>query len=77
MWIRQVLVPEITDKEEDLVKLKEFISSLSTVEKIEFLPYHSMGRFKWEDLGFSYALADVREATIEDVKRAKRIVTLY
>ena len=46
MWIRQVLVPGYTDKEEDLKKLKEFLSTLKTVKKIEILPYHDLGKFK-------------------------------
>lgn len=74
MWIRQVLVPGITDKKEDLQKLKEFISSLSSVKKVEVLPYHSMGRFKWEELGLEYALDGVPDATSEDVEKAKKIL---
>lgn len=74
MWIRQVLVPGYTDKEEDLIKLKEFLSTLNNVEKIEILPYHDMGRFKWEQLGLEYPLDGVRTATQEDVDRAKRIL---
>lgn len=74
VWIRQVLVPGITDIEEDLIKLKDFIGSLSNVKKVEILPYHDLGRFKWEKLGFSYPLADVTPATSEDVARAKKIL---
>lgn len=74
MWIRQVLVPGYTDHENDLKKLKEFVSSLKTVKKIEILPYHDIGRFKWEQLGFDYPLKDVKPATSEDVKRAKEIL---
>lgn len=76
MWIRQVLVPGITDHEEDLLKLKEFIARLSNVEKVEILPYHDMGRFKWEQLGFKYELDGVPPATVEDVERAKKILDL-
>lgn len=76
IWIRQVLVPGITDHEEDLLKLKEFLSNLSNVEKIEILPYHDMGRFKWEQLGFQYQLNNVPTATSEDVERAKRILKI-
>ena len=74
MWIRQVLVPGITDKEKDLLELKKFISSLRSVEKIEILPYHDMGRFKWEQLGLVYPLDGVPVATQEDVQRAKHIL---
>lgn len=74
IWIRQVLVPGITDNEDDLLKLKEFIFSLKTVEKVELLPYHDLGKFKWENLGLRYPLSDVRPATLEDVERAKKIL---
>ena len=74
MWIRQVLVPGYTDKKEDLIKLKEFLSTLKTVDKVEFLPYHDMGKFKWLELGFEYPLEGVPVATPEDVDRAKKIL---
>lgn len=74
MWIRQVLVPGITDHEEDLFKLKDFINSLKTVEKVEILPYHDMGKFKWEELGLKYELDGVPTATPEDVDKAKKIL---
>lgn len=50
IWIRQVVIPDVTDSEEDLLKLKEFISSLKSVERIELFKYHTMGKFKWEEL---------------------------
>ena len=74
MWIRQVLVPGITDKKDDLLKLKDFINSLNSVKKVEILPYHDMGKFKWEKLGFKYPLEGVPVATSEDVLRAKKIL---
>ena len=74
MWIRQVLVPGYTDDEQDLLKLKDFISSLNTVDKVEILPYHDMGRYKWEKLGLKYELDGVRVANDYDVKRAKNLL---
>ncbi len=74
MWIRQVLVPGYTDDEQDLLKLKNFIDSLNTVDKVEILPYHDMGRYKWEKLGLKYELDGVRVANDDDVKRAKKIL---
>ena len=74
LWIRQVLVPGITDDEQDLLELKNYISSLKTVEKVEVLPYHDLGKFKWEKLGCSYELEGYRTANNEDVKRAKEIL---
>ena len=76
IWIRQVLIPSITDDEKDLIKLKEFISSLKTVEKIEILPYHSLGKYKWENLGLKYELENIPDATAEDVKRAREILEI-
>ena len=74
IWIRQVLVPGITDDKEDLLKLKDFISSLKTVKKIELLPYHNMGKYKWENLGLKYELEDIRPATQKDVEKAKKVL---
>lgn len=55
-WIRQVIIPGITDSEDDLLKLKEFLSGLKNVEKIELLPYHDLGKYKWESLEGKYPL---------------------
>ena len=49
---------------------------MKTVEKVEILPYHTMGKYKWYDLGLKYELEDVREATTDDIKRAKEILEI-
>ena len=67
-------VPGYTDDEKDLVKLKEFLATLKTVEKVQILKYHSMGKYKWEKLGQKYELEGVRDATLEDEERAKKIL---
>ena len=72
MWIRQVIIPGITDDENDLIRLKEFLQTLKTVEKIELNPYHTLGVYKWEDLGLEYPLKGVRQANTEDIERANR-----
>lgn len=74
MWIRQVLIPGFTDDKQDLLDLKDFINSLKTVQKVEFLPYHTMGKYKWNDLGLKYELDEVRDANNDDIKRAKEII---
>lgn len=74
MWIRQVLVPGYTDDEQDLLKLREFINSLKTVEKVQILPYHSMGKYKWEKLGVNYPLEGVRDAELADATKANNII---
>lgn len=76
MWIRQVLIPGITDEKEDLLKLKKFIKSLSNIEKVEILKYHDMGKFKWEQMGYKYDLEDITNATDEDVSRVKEILEI-
>ena len=76
MWIRQVIIPGYTDDEKDLLKLKDFIKQLKTVEKIELLPYHSMGKYKWNKLNIKYELEDVKEATQEDIEKAKKILEI-
>ena len=74
MWIRQVIVPGITDNKEDLLKLKSFISSLNTVKKVELLPYHDMGKYKWKELGIDYELKNIKPATTKDIEKAKRVL---
>ena len=76
MWIRQVLIPGYTDDEEDLLKLKDFIKSLKTVEKVELLPYHSMGKYKWNKLNVKYELESVPDATQKDIDRAKKLLEI-
>lgn len=76
MWIRQVLIPGITDKKNDLIKLREFINTLTSVEKIELLPYHNLGSFKWSALGFKYPLENVPVATDIDIENAKKILNI-
>ena len=73
-WIRHVLVTSLTDFDEDLIKLKEFISSLKTVEKVEVLPYHSMGKVKYDNLGYNYPLKDETPPKKDRVQNAKSIL---
>lgn len=74
VWIRHVLVPGITDNDEYLSRLTEFISTLKTVEKVEVLPYHNMGEVKYKNLGLDYALKGVEPPTKERVLNAKKIL---
>lgn len=74
IWIRQVLVPGYTDDKFDLQKLKAFINSLSNVEKVEILPYHNLGKFKWDELGDKYELENVVPPSQEDIIRAEQIL---
>ena len=74
VWIRQVLIPGYTDDEKDLIKLRDFINSLSNVQKVEVLPYHNLGKHKWTKLGYKYELDGIKQATNKDVQRAKKLL---
>jgi pyruvate formate lyase activating enzyme len=72
--LRYVLVPGLTDAEEDLTALREFADALPNVQKIELLPYHTMGVEKYQKLGISYPLEGVEPPTTEMVARAKMLL---
>lgn len=74
MWIRHVLVPGLTDDEGDLIKTKEFIDSLKTVERVEILPYHTLGLGKWDNLNIDYPLKEAVPPTREEVEKAEKIL---
>ncbi|WP_321971905.1 pyruvate formate-lyase-activating protein [Paratractidigestivibacter sp.] len=74
IWVRHVLVPGITDADDSLRRTREFIASLSNVQRVEVLPYHTLGVFKWEDLGIPYTLGDVEPPTPEQTDRATKIL---
>lgn len=74
MWIRQVLVPGLTDDENDLKHTREWINTLKTVERVEVLPYHTLGKPKYEKLGLSYPLGDTPIPTREQIDKAKAIL---
>lgn len=74
VWIRHVLVTGITDDDALLKRTREFIETLKNVEKIEVLPYHSMGAYKWRELGIPYTLEDVAPPDSGRVKNAEMIL---
>lgn len=74
--LRYVLIPGLTDSKEELLQLKKILGSLPSTVKLEFLPYHQLGKKKWEEMGLFYKLADVPDATAQDVKKAKDIIWL-
>jgi pyruvate formate lyase activating enzyme len=74
MWIRRVLVPGLTDDEDDLVRTRQFIDSLQTVDRVEVLPYHTLGITKWQALGLSYSLDGVPVPTDQQVEKAERLL---
>ena len=76
MWICHVLIPGLTDSRESLEALYDFIRELKSVERVEILPYHTMGVHKWEALGIPYSLKNVLPPTEEEVRRAEEILRI-
>ena len=74
VWIRHVLVPKRSDYEEDLNALRRFLDTLDNVQRVEVLPYHTLGVFKWENLGIPYPLEGISAPTKERVENAERIL---
>lgn len=76
MWIRHVLVPGWTDAYNDLYELGKFIGTLNGVEKLELLPYHRMGVYKWQQMGKEYPLESCPTPTDREVARARSVIEL-
>lgn len=74
VWIRHVIVPTINLDEDDLIKTREFIDTLNNVERVDVLPYHTLGVHKYKELGLKYSLEGVRTPTSEEIKFAKEIL---
>jgi pyruvate formate lyase activating enzyme len=69
IWLRYVLVPDLTDDESNIYHLAAFAAGLGNVERVDVLPFHQMGRYKWEKLGINYALNDTQPPAPGLVKR--------
>ena len=74
VWIRHVLVPQITAEEDQLRQLRAFLDTLHNVEKVEVLPYHTMGEVKYEKLGIAYRLKGMTAPSAEQIAEAKAIL---
>lgn len=74
VWIRHVIVEGITDNDEYLRQTREFIDSLDNVERVEALPYHGMGVYKWEKLGIKYTLGDIKPPTETRLDTVRKIL---
>lgn len=80
VWIRHVIIPGITDDIEEVKALAEFILTLKNVEKVEILPYHKMGEYKYEALNIPYRLKGIRtpdKDTIEKIKNVFKDLNIY
>ena len=73
-WIRHVVVPEITDNDNLLTRLSDYISKLNNIENIEVLPYHKLGVFKYKELGLNYVLDGIEELSKERLENAINIL---
>ncbi|MBL1173753.1 pyruvate formate-lyase-activating protein [Pantanalinema sp. GBBB05] len=72
-WIRFVLVPGLTDDRANVEELAKFIADFTNVERVEILPFHKMGEYKWEQLGYEYHLYDTAIPTPEQVQTVVEI----
>ena len=70
LWIRFVLVPGLTDGAENISQIAKFAAELGNVQRVDVLPFHQMGRFKWKELKLNYSLGDVQPPPIEAVQSA-------
>lgn len=76
-WIRFVLVPGLTDDAANVEGLAQFVATLKNVEKLEVLPFHKMGEYKWKELGFPYLLESTDPPTPEQIESTKAIFRRY
>lgn len=72
-WVRFVLVPGLTDAEENINRVADIAAGLSNVERVEVLPFHQMGKDKWKSLGLPYTLEDTKPPSFESIDHAKEI----
>jgi len=77
IWVRHVLVPGITDNPDYLKRTGAFLRELHNVQKIEVLPYHTMGIAKWDKLGIPYTLRDVRTPSAVEAEKAQTLLQEY
>ena len=77
IWIRYVYVPNLTDNVSDIEDLAKFLKTLNNVQRIDVLPFHKMGEYKWEQLGYDYALTDTKEPSVEETNTAISIFKKY
>jgi pyruvate formate lyase activating enzyme len=73
VWLRHVLVPQWTLDKQRLEKLAIFLKGYSCIEKVELLPYHNMGQYKWEQLNLNYSLKEVPEPSDEELSMAEKV----
>lgn len=73
-WVRYVLVPGLTDNIDSITALASHLKDYPNVSRIELLPFHKMGEYKWEELGYEYALKDTKEPSLALIEEVKKIL---
>ncbi len=76
MWIRIVYIPGITDKDDSLDRYREYIKKLKSVKKVEVLPYHELGIYKWKELGMEYKLSNIRIPSKQECNKIEEYLNL-
>jgi pyruvate formate lyase activating enzyme len=78
IWLKHVVVPGLTDNQQHIRNLEKEVRSfpMERVEKFELLPYHTLGKSKYEALGINYPLSDTPEMTTEDINNLKKLIKL-
>lgn len=74
LWLRQVIIPNINDKPEDIRNLKNFIKNINNVQKVELLPYHIMGKEKYKKLGIKYKLEETQPMDLKQIKELEKLL---
>ena len=77
VWVRYVLVPGYSDDEEDLHEWAKFVSQFKNIVRVDILPFHQMGAYKWKEVGKEYKLAEVKTPSREEVKKVEEIFKSY
>ena len=70
VWVRFVLVPGLTDDPDDIASIASFAAGLGNVERVDVLPFHQLGKYKWKELGMPYTLENVEPPAADAVDRA-------
>jgi len=74
IWLRHVFIPGITGSEDELIRIKNLKKNYKSITKIEILPFHKIGEYKWEEMGYEYTLKEQREPTAKEIKIANEII---
>ncbi len=77
VWIRHVIIPGTTDNYDDIEKMAKRLSNYTVISRVEVLPFHKMGEFKWKNLGLEYELEDTPEPAKESIEKIKNIFRDY